>query len=233
MWDTERAAGDIAAALPVSAATVSEHLSVLRRAGLVDVTQVGTSRRYRARQDALAGLHGALEAGTKWLPAADVPERDLISTTVRPTVTGEVEVNLSQEETYACFTKAEPFSAWLGVPVTRTGDRFATTLEWGTEIRGKFEVMVPPRLLVISWNFDDDNIPVPGPPLTTYLHITPTAAGGTRVEVHQIADIAAHTPFLQGAWQMVFGRFAAHQAAGAPSDSARSPRVKGARRVRS
>ena len=53
VWDRELPAGDIAAAFALSAATISEHLGVLREAGLVEMTRVGTSRRYRARPSAL------------------------------------------------------------------------------------------------------------------------------------------------------------------------------------
>ena len=73
VWDRELPAGDIAAAFSLSAATISEHLGVLRDAGLVDMTRVGTSRRYRARRSALAGLHGALEGANKWVSAHGIP----------------------------------------------------------------------------------------------------------------------------------------------------------------
>src|SRR5881275_3323941 len=80
VWDRELPAGEIAAAFSLSAATISEHLAVLRRAGLVEMTRVGTSRLYRARPEALDGLHGALEGATKWVPATDLAERALTDT---------------------------------------------------------------------------------------------------------------------------------------------------------
>src|SRR6185437_130271 len=52
IWQRELPAGEIAAAFSLSAATISEHLAVLRRAGLIEMTRVGTSRRYRARPEA-------------------------------------------------------------------------------------------------------------------------------------------------------------------------------------
>src|SRR5690242_11044897 len=58
VWDRERPAGEIAAAFSLSPATISEHLRVLREAGLLEMTRVGTSRRYRARPEALMGVHG-------------------------------------------------------------------------------------------------------------------------------------------------------------------------------
>ncbi|HJZ24822.1 MAG TPA: metalloregulator ArsR/SmtB family transcription factor, partial [Streptosporangiaceae bacterium] len=49
IWDHELSAGEIAAAFPVTKPTISQHLAVLREAGLAAATAVGTSRRYRAR----------------------------------------------------------------------------------------------------------------------------------------------------------------------------------------
>ena len=92
VWDRELAAGEIAAAFALTGATISEHLSVLRRAGLVDMTKVGTSRRYRARPEALTGLHGALEDAGKWRPADDLPEQMLTTTSTAPVVVAEVDV---------------------------------------------------------------------------------------------------------------------------------------------
>src|SRR3954469_1742944 len=55
--DDERAAGELAAAFPdMSRPAVSQHLRVLRDAGLVDVRADGNHRLYRARVEALAGV---------------------------------------------------------------------------------------------------------------------------------------------------------------------------------
>src|SRR4051812_16309975 len=66
VWDDELPAGDIATAFALTGATISEHLSVLRDAGLVTMTATGTFRRYRARQDVLRGLHAALGDSVRW-----------------------------------------------------------------------------------------------------------------------------------------------------------------------
>ena len=171
IWDRELPAGEIASAFSLTAATISEHLAVLRDAGLVEMARVGTSRRYRARPAALAGLHGALEGVTKWEPADDIPERDLAATSTRPVVVAAVEVPLDPEATFAAFTDPELYSRWLQAPVSITDGRFAATLEWGTEVRGRYELVVPPQLIVMSWDFEDDNVPVPGRALTGYLRV--------------------------------------------------------------
>ncbi len=52
---------DLAARLPVSRPAVSQHLKVLKGAGLVRDTQVGTRRIYSLDPDGLAGLRDYLD----------------------------------------------------------------------------------------------------------------------------------------------------------------------------
>jgi DNA-binding transcriptional ArsR family regulator len=53
VWDAERSAGEIAAHFDVTFGAISQHLSVLREAGLVAVRRDGTRRFYRADREAL------------------------------------------------------------------------------------------------------------------------------------------------------------------------------------
>ena len=63
VWDAERTAGAIRAELPdVTFGAVSQHLRVLRNAGLVACRPSGRERLYRARRSAVGGLRTALEA---------------------------------------------------------------------------------------------------------------------------------------------------------------------------
>ena len=62
VWDRELAAGEIAAAFPVTFGAVSQHLAVLRGAGFVRVRSVGTRRFYRVDRDGLGPLAELLEA---------------------------------------------------------------------------------------------------------------------------------------------------------------------------
>ena len=227
IWDQDLPAGQIAASFALTAATISEHLGVLRRAGLVEMTKVGTSRRYRARPAALAGLHGALEDSGKWRPADDIPERALTTTATAPVVVAEVQLVTSLEETFTALTDGDLYSRWLQVPVTIDGDRFAATLEWGTEVRGRYELVVPPHLIVMGWDFDDGNVPVPGYPLTGYLRIY-ADGDGSRVVIHQLVNSPDQADFMAGAWAMVLGRLKANVVAALAGSAPpqRSPRTK-------
>ncbi len=59
--DGPRAVGEIAARLPVSRPAVSQHLRVLKEAGLVTERQNGTRRLYRVDPDGLTDLREYLE----------------------------------------------------------------------------------------------------------------------------------------------------------------------------
>ena len=62
IWDRELSAGEIAAALPVSFAAVSQHLRKLLRAGLVEVRPEGRRRYYKAKKGDMGTLAVYLES---------------------------------------------------------------------------------------------------------------------------------------------------------------------------
>ena len=75
--DGPQAVGQLAAGLPVSRSAVSQHLKVLKDAGLVSERAVGTRRVYRLNPTAVAALRDQLD--TFWQRAlasyADVAEQ--------------------------------------------------------------------------------------------------------------------------------------------------------------
>ena len=97
-----------------------------------------------------------------------------------------------------------------------------------TEIRGRYEIVVPPELIVMRWDFDDHNVPVPGRPLTGYLRLF-DAPGRTRVEVHQLVDGPEQAEFMDASWGLVLGRLTEAVAAAHDPETdvtARPPRPK-------
>jgi DNA-binding transcriptional ArsR family regulator len=65
----ELAAGEIAAAFDITRTAVSQHLTVLKNAGLLSERRDGTRRLYRARAEGLAGLREFLD--DMWSGALD------------------------------------------------------------------------------------------------------------------------------------------------------------------
>jgi DNA-binding transcriptional ArsR family regulator len=76
-----RPVGELAAGLPVSRSAVSQHLKILKDAGLVDDVAVGTRRIYRLNPAALAALRDQLDtywqrALTAYAKAVEVPAKE-------------------------------------------------------------------------------------------------------------------------------------------------------------
>jgi DNA-binding transcriptional ArsR family regulator/uncharacterized protein YndB with AHSA1/START domain len=230
IWDQELPAGEIAAAFALTKPTISQHLGVLRRSGLVTMTASGTFRRYRARQEVLQRLNGALVNDMKWTTADDLPERELSQASTKLVVVATVDVETDQGTTFRAFVDPRIYSRWLGVPVTIEDGRFACTLEWGTSVRGRYELVCPPELVIMRWDFEDDNVPVPGGEMTGYLRVSPAGSppSGTHVEVHQLVDTPEQAAFMEIAWTMVLGRFkeGVVKACGAGAMTARPRRPK-------
>jgi DNA-binding transcriptional ArsR family regulator len=69
----ELAAGEIAAAFDVTRTAVSQHLTVLKNAGVLSERRAGTRRLYRARPEGLAGLRQFLDE--MWASSLDSARR--------------------------------------------------------------------------------------------------------------------------------------------------------------
>ena len=224
--DREASAGEIAGHFQLAGPTISEHLRVLRQAHLVTQRRDGTSRLYHANPVALRAIQPLVqEAGSKWVSADDIAERSLVVAHRRPAVISSVVVPLTVDEAFASFATGERFGAWLGVPVTIDEQgHFATRLEWGTEVRGLYEIVVPPALIALRWDFEDHALPIPGAERNAYLRFS-EAGEGTEVQVEQWLETEEQAEFLAGAWQMVLGRFAAYVMGTSPTPP-RPPRPK-------
>ena len=217
-WDRDLAVGDIGAAFEVTGATISQHLGVLREAGLVSMVVDGNFRRYRANQAALRGLDAAIfEEPSKWTPADQLPETAQASTRTSLVVHASALVDVTCGDAYRAFTDPIIYSRWLGVEVMIDGGRFACDMEFGTRIRGWYEHVVAPSLIALRWNFSDDNIPVPGHEMTAYMRFAPTDSPNrtgaqtvtrvsTRIDVHQLVESRDHAVFMETAWAVVLGR---------------------------
>ena len=69
----ELSAGEIAGRFAVTAPAISQHLTVLKGAGLLAERRDGTRRLYRARPEALDGMRQFLES--MWASSLDVARR--------------------------------------------------------------------------------------------------------------------------------------------------------------
>lgn len=207
VWDRELPAGDIAAAFEVTAPTISQHLAVLREAGLVDMRADGSFRRYRARQDAFRGLEALLAHTGRWKGRPGDPDERSTDVAVRVerTVVVAVDVDEAGDDVFSCLLDPVRYSHWVGVPVTIDDGRFSCTTSRGIRVRGVYDVVAPPHLIAMRWASEDQEVPVPGRERTAYLRVYPQA-GGSRVEVHQQAEGDAELDELAAFWRTVLDR---------------------------
>jgi len=229
IWDRDLPAGEIAAAFCVSAPTISQHLAVLRDAGLVTMQAHGNFRRYRARREVVRALHANLWVNpSKWTPADNLPETNLAHVRTGLTVVASVDVDTDQHATFNAFTDPVIYSRWLGVPVTIHDGRFACDMEFGTRVRGVYDHVCPPDLIAMRWDFEDDTPPIPGGERTAYLRLSPNDPG-CHVEVHQLVDTPAEAEFMEVAWTLTLGRLKSGVASASDPTTAttrRAPRSK-------
>lgn len=227
-WDAELPVTAIRTAFEISGPTLSAHLAILREAGLVTMRVDGNFRRYRCNQEAVRSLVPFLAANdARWEVADDVDERALARAGTGLAVSASVDVPIPQADAFEAFVDEVRYSGWLGAPVRIRNRRFRATLEWGTEVRGTYEVISPPDLLAMRWDFDDDAVPIPGrTPLVAYLRVHDRGRGSCAVEVHQLASDQQQAAFLADAWSTVLGRFAEAHRDGVPAPRPRSPRPK-------
>jgi DNA-binding transcriptional ArsR family regulator len=188
----------------VAATEISGHLAVLRDAGLVDMRRDGTFRRYRARRAAMDGLQGLIADDRKWLPGA----RPLALETHRHSAVAVVEVDapVTAAEAFTAFTDATVYSRWLGGHVSIGDGLFAATTDFGVEVRGTYDHLLPPRLIAMRWDFATDEVPVPGHARRAYVEID-DAPGGCHVTVHQIVDDVDRAVKMERVWSLVLSRF--------------------------
>ena len=226
IWDRELPVGEIAAEFEVSAPTISQHLKTLRDAGLVVMVADGNFRRYRAHHAALRDVRSILgKDPERWRPADDLPEIELARVRTGFVVTASVDVATDVVVSFSAFNNADLYSEWLGVPVTLRDGRFASTLEWGTRIRGHYDVVVANELIALRWDFEDDNVPIPGGEMIAYMRFI-ARRDGCRIEVHQLCDTQAQVEFMDVAWRMVLGRYREFAAANPPKGLSRQLRPR-------
>jgi DNA-binding transcriptional ArsR family regulator len=86
VWDDELCAGDIADRFEVTFGAVSQHLKVLREAGLVTLRQEGRKRYYRADREAMGPLADYLRSmwSDKLDALAELAEAAEVEKAVRP-----------------------------------------------------------------------------------------------------------------------------------------------------
>ena len=203
VWDRELAAGELVARFDVAGPTISQHLRVLRTAGLVEQRREGTFRRYRARREVLGALRAMLEApsvSANAVPAAS--DAGSISSRPATVIQGEVALPVPIEAAWRLWTDPEA-GGWAGSELAIepvAGGTFAMSIGGsGVAVRGVYREVVRPRLLSFEWSFADALVPLPSDPFVTTVRFGARGTG-TQVELTQIVYTQTAAPLLEAAW---------------------------------
>ena len=125
--ERELPAGMIAGHFSFAAPTISQHLAILRDAGLVIVRAEKNHRYYSLDQEAQRSLRLLMPGDDrKWF--AGISEATFAKGGTVGTAVVELDLPCDQQHAFHAFTNAAAYSAWLGVPVARLRMRGRATV---------------------------------------------------------------------------------------------------------
>ena len=231
--------GELAATLPVSRPAVSQHLRVLKEAGLVTERRQGTRRLYRLDPDGLGAVRSYFdgfwtEVFADFKAAADTKEKEMTMQAEDLVIRKSVTVAVPLEEAFGVFT--ERLESWWPLETHsigkerietvvvdgRTGGRVYERLEDGTEAHwATVTAWEPPRRLVLSWHVNQER------PVSTEVEVRFSEEGtGTRVDLEhrgweRYEDAHEASARYETGWDLVLGRYM--QAADARSEKFHNP----------
>ena len=207
VWDRERSVGDMSDGLGVTAPTLSGHLTVLRDAGLIRMRPDGTTRWYAAQRDAVAGFRGLLDDTFKWSTGSEHPEQRHAISGAQTVVIVSADALCPPADVFRGFTDPRVYGGCIGGEVTLENGRFTADLPFGQKVRGAYLHTCAPSLIVMEWDFDFEDVPVPGDLRRAHLLITPRGATGCRMEVTQFISSPDQESYMTSAWRYVLGCF--------------------------
>lgn len=158
--DREVAAGSIAERFRITRSAVSQHLTVLKQAGLVSERRDGARRLYRAEPQAFAGLR--LLVDDHWELRHPRSPREAEGGSVallrgeRVSVEREARIDAVPEEVWQFLVDPDRAAQWMGVAARfdlRPGGRYEVEVLPDLVAAGTFLEIDAPRRLVHTWGW--------------------------------------------------------------------------------
>ena len=185
----ELPAGAIAAHFAVTRPAISQHLRVLREAGLVDERRDGTRRLYRARPDTVEELRRFLDDFwtdrlERLRDAAEAKQRDKEGALMAELV-HEIVVDASPGTIYELLTVADEHVRWMGTEAKldpRPGGTYRVLVAGAYPAAGEFVEVVPHQKVVFTFGWDAPANPVPPGSSTIEISLHPEGSK-TRVRL--------------------------------------------------
>ena len=222
----ELSAGEIAAHFEVSGPAVSQHLAVLKEAGLVSERREGTRRFYRARPEGLAELRSYLESfwDTRLQALkreAEHEERARVNVCAESTsVVRETAIEASPETVWRFLVDPEKVVRWMGLAASldpQPGGDYRVEVIPGSVARGEFVEVDPPHRLVFTWGWEPGSAsPLPQGSTAVEFELIPHGQETLLRLTHRgLPDSASAESHTRG-WEHYLARLAAVAAGGDP-----------------
>ena len=149
--DGPRSVNEIAEHFDITQQAVSQHLHVLKDAGLVAVRAEGRRRLYVVRRRGSSrSRRSSPSCGPRACSASRTPSSPAMA--AEP-LTASVHIEAPPERVFEYFTSPEAMVRWMGdyaVLEPTPGGAFDVDIN-GVPVRGRYLELEPPHRLVISW----------------------------------------------------------------------------------
>jgi uncharacterized protein YndB with AHSA1/START domain len=212
--EEELAAGDIWTHFAVTRPAISQHLTVLKQAGLISERRRGTSRLYRARPQGLTEPKLFLEGfwDTKLGRLQRVGEAQSGGeVTERMAVERETLIAAPPEVVWRLLTDPADMTRWMGqtaIIEPSVGGSYRVEVVPGQEAVGEFVEVDPPYRLAHTWGWLGDPTVPAGSTIVTY-ELVPTATGTLLHLTHRNLPSAVSAGSHSRGWGHYLPRLAA------------------------
>jgi len=194
--DGELTAGDISRHFDVTRPAISQHLTVLKRAGLLEERRHGARRLYRAHRAGFAAVALFVEGLRDDGPGQVMRTGGSHSTvaTERLCLRREMAVEAPPPVVWSLLTDAEQATTWMGTRAVfdlHPGGVYQVEVVPGEVARGEFVAIDPTDRLAFTWGWEGDPVrPVPPGQTIVVFDLTPIeAATLVRVTHRDLPDV--------------------------------------------
>jgi uncharacterized protein YndB with AHSA1/START domain len=224
--DQELPAGKIAEHFDVTRPAISQHLAVLKAAGLITERREGTRRLYRARPEGFAELgtyieefwHHRLERLAAEAEAEERRFATVTTTSGSDVIEVERRIAAKPETVFSYFTDPEKMLRWMGVTADldpKPGGIFRVNVTGKDIARGTYVEVTPHTRIVFTWGWEGSETR-PGPGQSTVEALLAPDGDGTVLRIrHQGLTGEQRTGHAEG-WNHYLDRLVVSAAGGDP-----------------